>query len=150
MTDASQPPVSAACHNRLQFWLLGVFPLLNTVALLLEGLNQSTHGTGNTGRALVVILVWGVVSVLTATVSAAKRGRDLGRDPAKTLLMLVGSIMLGPVFLLFWGYLAFAPAPKSDAHSDSRFSNVTTLGWLWVPIVLVGPWMSLMVVARLP
>jgi hypothetical protein len=80
--------------------IVNMLPVLNAVALLIQGLNLSTHGTGNTGRSLVVILVAAAVSLLCAAVSAVKRGRDLGYPALTTSLAILASLMLGPVFLV--------------------------------------------------
>ncbi len=106
-------------HHRGHFVAFGLLPVLNAAALLIQGLNLSTHGMGNTGRSLVVILVAAGVSVLCTAVSAVKRGRDLGYPTLTTSLAILVSLMLGPVFLALLVYLAFAkpagptPAPRA-------------------------------------
>lgn len=138
-------------HHRGHFVAFGLLPVLNAVALLIQGLNLSTHGTGNTGRSLVVILVAAAVSLLCAAVSAVKRGRDLGYPALTTSLAILASLMLGPVFLVLLVYLAFAkkaadPAPSAAGAPMARMG----IQWLWAPVLLVAPWMALVVASALP
>lgn len=137
-------------HHRGHFVAFGLLPVLNAVALLIQGLNLSTHGMGNTGRSLVVILVAAAVSLLCATVSAVKRGRDLGYPTLTTSLAIVASLMLGPVFLVLLVYLAFAKA--ADPAPSAAGAPVASMGiqWLWAPVLLVAPWMALLVASALP
>jgi len=137
-------------HHRGHFVAFGLLPVLNAVALLIQGLNLSTHGMGNSGRSLVVILVAAAVSLLCATVSAVKRGRDLGYPTLTTSLAIVASLMLGPVFLVLLVYLAFAKA--ADPAPSTAGAPVASMGiqWLWAPVLLVAPWMALLVASALP
>ena len=68
-------------HHRGHFLAFALLPLLNTLGLLVHGLNLSTHGTGNTGRALAIILVSGLISMISVAVSSFKRARHLGFAP---------------------------------------------------------------------
>lgn len=137
-------------HHRGHFFAFGLLPVLNAVALLIQGLNLSTHGMGNTGRSLVVILVAAGVSLLCAAVSAVKRGRDLGYPTLTASLAILASLMLGPVFLVLLVYLAFAKA--ADPAAAPAGAPVASMGihWLWAPVLLLAPWMALLVASALP
>ena len=137
-------------HHRGHFVAFGLLPVLNAVALLIQGLNLSTHGMGNTGRSLIVILVAAGVSLFCAAVSAVKRGRDLGYPTLTTSLAILASLMLGPAFLVLLVYLAFAktadPAPSAAGAPGASMG----IQWLWAPVLLVAPWMALLVASALP
>ena len=135
-------------HHRGHFVAFGLLPVLNAVALLIQGLNLSTHGMANTGRSLVVILVAAGVSLLCAAVSAVKRGRDLGYPTLTASLAILVSLMLGPVFLVLLVYLAFAKA-ADPAPADAPVASMG-IRWLWAPVLLVAPWMALVVASALP
>jgi hypothetical protein len=137
-------------HHRGHFLAFGLLPALNTLALLIHGLNLSTHGMGNTGRSLVVILVASAVLLITAAVSAFKRARDIGFEPGTAVLGLLVSFFLGPVLLLVLGYLAFARARGHDQSQPSVNNSDLGFGWLWAPVLLVAPWMALLVASALP
>lgn len=137
-------------HSRRQFLLFGLLPVLNALALLARGLNLSTHGTGNTGRSLVVILIGALMSVLCSAISAVKRGRDLGYQPLATALGVVASLILGPVFLILLIYLAFAKASESVAAHASTPADKMGFRWLWAPVLLLVPWIALVVASALP
>lgn len=135
-------------HHRGHFVAFALLPVLNVAALLIQGLNLSTHGMGNTGRSLVVILVAAAVSLLCAAVSAVKRGRDLGYPALTTSLAILVSLMLGPAFLVLLVYLAFAKA-ADPAPADAPVASMG-IQWLWAPVLLVAPWMALVVASALP
>lgn len=139
-------------HHRGHFVAFGLLPVLNALALLIQGLNLSTHGMGNTGRSLVVILVAAGVSLLCAAVSAIKRGRDLGYPPLTAALAILASLMLGPVFLVLLVYLSFAKAadPAPSPAGEPVASTGMGIRWLWAPVLLVAPWMALVVASALP
>lgn len=144
------PPQRMQRHSRGQFLAFGLLPLLNTVALLVHGLNLSTHGRGSTGRALVVILAAGLVSLLCAAVSAVKRGRDLGYETWAATLILLGSVLTGPLFLVLLAYLAFAAPRRPAAMSTDPDADLMGARWLWAPVLLIAPWMMILVVSALP
>lgn len=137
-------------HHRGHFVAFGLLPVLNAVALLIQGLNLSTHGMGNTGRSLVVILVAAAVSLLCAAVSAVKRGRDLGYPTLTTSLAILASLMLGPAFLVLLVYLAFAKAADPAPSAAGAPGASMGIQWLWAPVLLVAPWMALLVASALP
>lgn len=93
--------------GRLHFLLLGVIPALNALALLLYGLHLATSGSGGTERAVPVLLVLAAAGGLALGVAVVRRGRDLGWKAWASLAGLVLSAGLGPMVLLYLGYLLF-------------------------------------------
>lgn len=134
-------------HGRLQFFVFGVLPVLNVLALLLRGLVLSTGGSSNTERALVVILVAALVSLACAGSSAIKRGRDLGFTAAKTVGLIALSFVFLPLLVVLMAYFSLAKAPAPAP--DERPAGTMGIGWLWAPVLLLAPWMALLFAAAL-
>lgn len=137
-------------HHRGHFVAFALLPALNTLGLLIHGLNQVTHGTGNTGRALVIVLVSAAISLASVTVSTFKRARHLGYESSTVALGLLASLFLGPVLLLGLIYLAFAPARAGTPPKTVERAQTLGIGWLWAPILLIAPWMALLVASATP
>jgi uncharacterized membrane protein YhaH (DUF805 family) len=136
-------------HTRGQFVAFGLLPLLNTLGLLLRGLDLSTRGSGNTGTSLVVILVAGLVLLACALASAVKRGRDLGYKTHHAILALAASLAFAPLFLVLLAYLCVA---RTKASATPVADQMESMGarWLWAPVLLISPWMALLVVSAVP
>lgn len=129
-------------HNRLQFALLGLPAVINTLAMLVVSFN-STFRSGNGYKWLIPMLA-ALVCLLLATLFAAKRGRDLGWPAAGTAGILVVSVVFGPVVLIPVGVLLFMPAkpgadrfgPAPDPHSLLLWPLALILaGWPWLLMV---------------
>lgn len=136
-------------HTRAQFLAFGLLPLLNTLGLLLKGLDLSTRGSGSTGTSLVVILIASVVLLACALTSAVKRSRDLGYKTHHAILAVVASVVFAPLFLLLLAYLCVARTRASAATLPNQLEHMGAR-WLWAPVLLVSPWMALLVVAAIP
>jgi uncharacterized membrane protein YhaH (DUF805 family) len=122
-------------------------PLLNTLGLLLFGLEQATRGRDGAAATVPVAVVLAALSLLLGLWAAVKRGRDLDWPAPLTLLAFWVSLGLGPVVLVLLGWLVFAPAkPGADRFGPPapRPGFGTWLGCVWV---LAFPWLALKVAA---
>jgi hypothetical protein len=137
-------------HHRGHFLAFALLPLLNTLGLLVHGLNLSTHGTGNTGRALVIILVSALISVISVAVSSFKRARHLGYAPRTAALGLLACLFLGPFVLLGFLYLSVAKPRVVDSAQTTPPAASLGAGWLWAPVLLLGPWAAILVASAIP
>lgn len=115
----------------------------------MQGLNLSTHGTGNTGRALVIILASAVVSLISVAISSFKRALHLGYEPRIAALGLLASLFLGPFVLLVILYLAFAMPRETDRSRSAQGPASIGARWLWAPVLLLAPWMALLVASAI-
>lgn len=135
-------------HSRSQFAALGLLPLGNIVLLLLHGLNLSTRSTDGSGRVIPALLVIAGIVLLTSIAAAVPRGRDVGLAGWITVLCCLAAFALGPLALVFYGYLAFT---KGNAQGDrfgppARPAGVLT--WLLALVNLVWPWMAVLVAGQ--
>ena len=137
-------------HHRGHFLAFALLPLLNTLGLLVHGLNLSTHGTGNTGRALAIILVSGLISMISVAVSSFKRARHLGFAPRAAALGLLASLFLGPFVLLVVLYLGIAKPRVGDPAQTTPTAAALGIRWLWAPVLLLGPWAAILVASAIP
>lgn len=135
--------------GRLHFFLLGVVPLLNALALLLYGLYLATSGSGGTERAVPVLLVLAAAGGLALCVAVVRRGRDLGWGALASLAGLVLSAGLGPMVLLYLGYLLFKSGQRGDNAFGPPAPAVTLAAWLGPVVTLVLPWFVAVMAARL-
>jgi len=136
-------------HTRGQFVAFGLLPLLNTLGLLLQGLDLSTRGSSRTGTSLVVILIAGLVLLACALTSAVKRSRDLGYQTHHAILGLAASLAFAPLFLVLVGYLCLARGKAPASPTPGKLESMGAR-WLWAPVLLISPWMALLVVSALP
>lgn len=136
-------------HHRRHFFAFALLPALNTLGLLIHGLNLSTHGTGNTGLALVIILASALVSLISAAISSFKRALHLGYEPRTAALGLLASLFLGPFVLLVLLYLGFATPRETDLSHSAQQAVAVGVRWLWAPVLLLAPWMALLVVSAI-
>ncbi|MCZ8253308.1 MAG: DUF805 domain-containing protein [Hylemonella sp.] len=135
--------------SRLHFLLLGVIPALNALALLLYGLHLATSGSGGTERAVPLLLVLAAAGGLALCVAVVRRGRDLGWKTWGSLAGLVLSAGLGPLILLYLGYLLFKSGQPGDNAWGPPAPAVTLAVWLWALVALVLPWFVAVMAARL-
>ena len=135
--------------SRTHFFLFGMVPLLNALALLLYGLNLATSGSGGTERAVPVLLVLAAAGLLALGVAVVKRGRDLGWKALASLAGLVLSAGLGPMVLVFLGYLLFKTGQPGDNAYGPPASAPALAAWVWSFVALVLPWFVAVTAARL-
>jgi hypothetical protein len=65
-------------YGRSRFFVFGVVPALNAIALLLYGLGLATHGSGGSEKAVPLLIVLAGACLLAMCVATVRRGRDLG------------------------------------------------------------------------
>ena len=135
--------------GRTYFFILGVVPLLNALALLLYGLHLATSGSGGTERAVPVLLVLAAAGLLALGVAVVKRGRDLGWQALASLAGLVLSAGLGPMVLLYLGYLLFKTGQPGDNAFGPPAPAPALTAWIWSFVALVLPWFVAVTAARL-
>ena len=137
-------------HHRGHFLAFALLPALNTLGLLIHGVDLSTNGTGNTGRALVIILVSTLISLASAAISSFKRALNLGYESRIAAFGLIGSLFLGPFVLLVLLYLSLATPRESALPASTQQTASIGLRWLWAPAFLLAPWMALRIAFAIP
>lgn len=81
--------------------------------------------------------------------AVVRRGRDLGWKALASLAGLVLSAGLGPLVLLYLGYLLFKSGQPGDNAWGPPAPAVTLAVWLWSLVALVLPWFVAVMAARL-
>lgn len=130
-------------YNRTDFFLLGMLPVVNALAMLLYGLDVSTSGDYGQGETIPMMLGLVVVSVLFAVFAAVCRGYDIGWPAKMTIPGIIVSIGLLPLVFVLVAYLQFAPGKPEAAQlwepSTGFTVNKAALGF-WL---LALPWVLL-------
>lgn len=81
--------------------------------------------------------------------AVVRRGRDLGWGALASLAGLVLSAGLGPMVLLYLGYLLFKSGQPGDNALGPPAPAFSLAAWLWSLVALVLPWFVAVMAARL-
>lgn len=137
-------------YDRTHFFVYGVVPALNAAGLLLYGLALATgSGSGGTERAVPLLLVLAALCLLATAAAAVKRGRDLGWSGGAALAGAVLCAALGPVLLLYAGYLALARGTVGENPHGPPAPPLSATASVWVVVATVAPWFAAVTAARL-
>jgi hypothetical protein len=132
-------------YDRSRFLAFGALPALNTLGLLLYGLELSTVGTGGAGRSLPALIGMAGVCLLVALAATIKRGRDIGWPAWQTIVLFwLGSFIL-PILI---GYFSFAKTKEAADQFGPAPPDAGVTTWLWAVLNLLWPWMLLAILAK--
>lgn len=136
-------------YDRTHFVAFGVLPVLNTVAMLIYGLDLATGGAGGAERSIPALLVLALVSAVVALVAAVKRGRDLGWSPWITVVGFWLTLAMGPVLIVLMIYLVFAKTKTAADVFGPPATPATAITWYWALMNLIWPWIVLAFLSKL-
>jgi uncharacterized membrane protein YhaH (DUF805 family) len=136
-------------YSRLRFFVFGVVPALNAIALLLFGLGLATNGAHGTERAVPLLIVLAGACLLATCVAVVKRGRDFGWKASASLAGLVLSVGLVPLVFVFIGYLTFAQGNTEANAFGPVAPRISATGWALSVATTLIPWFVGVSAARL-
>jgi uncharacterized membrane protein YhaH (DUF805 family) len=136
-------------YGRSRFFVFGVVPALNAIALLLYGLGLATHGSGGSEKAVPLLIVLAGACLLPMCVATVRRGRGLGWKAAASVAGLVVSACLGPLLFLFLGYAALAKGNPGENAFGPPAPAISATAWVWSAVAVAAPWSAAVTAARL-
>ena len=124
-----------------RFIAFGMLPAVNACVMALYALGLATHGRGSAADAQPVLFVLIGLCLVGALYASVLRGHDLGRPGWQTFLAFWLALAMGPVLLLFLGYLVWVRGEAGTNAYGPPPEKPGAAAWISAAVLLAVPWL---------